>query len=401
MTAFRYRAVAPDGRTVTGQLEAAEEIEATRLVAASGLVPIEIVAAKISARPRPGIRRRLRPDESVALVREWSTLLSAGLTVDEALSVSLESGRRRAVTDAITRLRRAVRDGQAFHRALAEGGFLAREALALVEAGEAAGALPRVLERLADDMAQRRATEEGLATALLYPAVLLVTTIAALAVIVLVVAPNLAALFEGAGGKPPARVAALLSAADWIRFAAPLAGGLVVLAIAALIVMAREESGRRVIDTAMLRLPFFGSLLRSRESARFASAGALMIECGVVPTQALPLAAAAIGNRAMRSAIDAALTQAARGTPLTEALAQARALPTDLLAMIGVGLRTGRLADVMRHGGALHAARVRARIERFGALLTPAITVFAGAVVGGLAYMVLTAVTSLNEVAFQ
>ena len=126
-----------------------------------------------------------------------------------------------------------------------------------------------------------------------------------------------------------------------------------------------------------------------------------MIQCGVVPTKALPLAASAMANSHLRSKVEAALEGAARGRPLQEALAEAKALPADLLALIGAGLRTGRLADVLHHGGLLHAARAQSRIQRFSALLTPAITVFAGLVVGTLAWLVLSAVVSLNEVAFQ
>lgn len=401
MMQFRYKALTREGRSAHGAIEAVDLRDATRLLGARGLVVTEVTAL---AGRRPWKRKRtaaLSADDVVSLLREWATLLSAGLTIDEGLAVCASGGKSKKVLQAIEAVRRAIRDGRPFHAALADNAILPREAIVLVEAGEEAGALPRVLERLADESTQNRAAQETLLTALLYPAVLLATTIVALAVIVLVVAPNLAELFESARGVPPARIQALLAFSTFVRVAAPFLVLLVIGVILAFAFASRNERARQARDALVLRLPFIGGIVRSLNSARFASAGALMIQCGVVPTKALPLAASAMANSELRRAIGAALTDAARGMPLQEALARAKALPSDLLALIGAGLRTGRLADVLHHGGLLHAARARAQIERFSALLTPAITVFAGIVVGGLAYLVLTAVVSLNEVAFQ
>jgi len=401
MTEFRYKALTREGRTAHGAVEAADPKDATRLLGARGLVVTE-VTAQAGSRPLKLKRKTaLRADDIVALLREWATLLSAGLTIDEGLAVSASGSKPKKTLQAIEAVRRAIRDGRSFNAALSDTGILPREAIVLVEAGEEAGALPRVLERLADESTQRRAAQESLLTALLYPAVLLVTTLVALAVIVLVVAPNLAELFESARGVPPARIQALLAFSTFVRIAAPFLALLVLGLVFAFLFASRNDRARRARDALLLRLPFFGGIVRALDSARFASAGALMIQCGVVPTKALPLAAAAMANSNLRQAVAAALTDAARGMPLQDALARSKALPSDLLALVGAGLRTGRLADVLHHGGLLQAARARARIERFSALLTPAITVFAGIVVGGLAYLVLTAVVSLNEVAFQ
>jgi general secretion pathway protein F len=223
----------------------------------------------------------------------------------------------------------------------------------------------------------------------------------ALAVIVMVVAPNLAELFVDAGGRPPPRIALLLQFAAAAKIALPLFVAILVFVAIGLMLLGRTDEGRRRRDALILRLPLIGGLLRSRDCARFASTAALMIGCGLVPTTALPLSVATVRNISIRARLDRAITDASQGMPLQEALRRSGALPADLVALIGAGLRAGRLGDVLGHGGALHAERARARVERIAALLTPAITVFAGVVVGGLAYLVMTAVLSLNEIALQ
>lgn len=401
MPSFRYRALSPGGKLAVGSIEGSDTNDAVRLLSGRGLTVTWIALQKSGNRQRSTSRLRLRPDDVVALLREWATLLSAGLTLDDALSICATDGKAPKVLAALKALRRSVRDGRALHVALQEIGILPREAIILIEAGETAGSLPVVLERLADDFSQKRATQDGLVTALLYPAVLLITTFAAVAMIVLVVAPNLAELFESSTGKPPARIAALLAFSEFVRYATPVFFAASLSLVLAMIAVSRRERWRLNRDAVLLRIPFFGGILRSQDSSRFALAGALMIQCGVVPTRALPLAASAMSNNYLRVAVAGALASAAHGVPLQEALAKARALPADLLALIDAGVRTGRLGEVLHHGGALHAARAASRIQRFGALLTPAITVFAGVVVGTLAYLVLSAVVSLNEVAFQ
>ncbi|MGN8119801.1 type II secretion system F family protein [Labrys sp. 22185] len=401
MPSFRYRAVTKLGKTEGGSIVAPDQSQALQNLVAKGLTVTSLQAAKDRREGKKKTSFSLRPDDVVMLLREWATLLSAGLTIDETLAICGAGGKSPKVVAAVAALRRLVRDGQRLHAALRELAFLPREAIVLIEAGETAGALPRVLDRLATDFSQRRSAQEGIVTALLYPAVLLVTAMVAVVMIVVVVAPNLAELFENSSGHPPARVAALLSFCAFVRQAFPWFGVAAVIMALSFVVLSRFEAWRMRFDAFILRLPFWGAILRSRDSARFAAAGALMIECGVVPTRALPLAASAMNNRWMRTTLTTALGQASQGAPLREALAGARALPADVLALIDAGVQTGRLAEVLHHGATLHAARATARIQRFSALLTPAITVFAGLVVGALAYLVLSAVVSLNEVAFQ
>lgn len=402
MPSFRFHAFTASGKPDAGLIEASDAGAALRLLAARGVTVTSLEAKRAAAPLRRRRKSKLSADDLVALLREWATLLSAGLTVDESLAICGAEGKSPRVSAAIAELRRYVRDGKPLHDALNEIGLLPREAIVLVEAGEAAGALPKVLERLADDFGQSRTSQEGIITALLYPAVLLLTTFAAIAMIVYIVAPNLAELFDGSGnGAPPAKIAALLAFAAFIRLAGPIGCVVMVLVVAAFLLLRRLDGFRRLLDSLALRLPFFGGIIRSRDCARFSQAGALMIQCGVIPTKALPLAASSISNAALREALLAALASVAQGTPLTKALAKARALPPDLLALIDAGMRTGRLGEVLKHAGILHAARATSRIQRFSALLTPAITVFAGIVVGSLAYLVLSAVVSLNEVAFQ
>jgi type II secretory pathway component PulF len=289
----------------------------------------------------------------------------------------------------------------AFSAALEEAGLLPPDGVALVQVGERTGALASVIEQISNELSRRQAAEASLLTALLYPAALLAIAVMAVAIITQVVAPNLAQLFLDSGKEPPSHVALLFAFATFVRIAFPL-GVIAILAMGLWFALARaSERTRLERDAFALRIPFVGSVLRSQDCARFAAAGSLMIGCGMVPSAALPLAAAAVRNRTLRVSLERALASAAQGVPLPEALASANALPVDLLALMAAGLGAGRLGEVLHHGGLIHAERVRIRVERFVALLTPSATVFAGLIVGGLAYLVVTAVLSLNEVALQ
>jgi general secretion pathway protein F len=397
MTVLRYRALSADGTPQDGTIEAVDVAEASSALVARGLLVTalgEDRARRIGRDRRP----RIRPDDRITLLREWATLITAGLTVSDALSVS-EEGKPPALKATIAALRQAVREGRPLHAALAASALLPQDELVLVETGERSGTLARVIEQIATDQAERRLSERGLATALIYPCALLVTTVAALLVITLVVAPNLAELFAEAGREPPPRIALLLLLAASAKIVLPAAAMLMTAAGFGLHLVARKLEGRRRRDAALVGLPVLGRFLRSRDGARFASSAAMMIDAGLVPTAALPLAARTVRNAAIRARLERALGQAARGTALQDALRRSGALPLDMVALIGAGMRAGRLSDVLRHGGMLHASRARAHVERLSALLTPAITVFAGFVVGGLAYLVMTAVLSLNDIA--
>jgi general secretion pathway protein F len=240
-----------------------------------------------------------------------------------------------------------------------------------------------------------------LASALVYPAILLLTALGAIVLIVAALLPTLLPLFEGSGAEPPAIVRGLLMLRwllidQWLVCA--LAATALLLAIVALI---RNDSFRAALDVAMLRVPGLGALIAKLESARFARAMAALLRGGVPILAALGIARSVVKNRTFVAAVAGMSEAVAGGTSLRVAMQNARVFPPVVGQLVAAGEETGQLDEVLARTAEMSEAQVHRQMERALALLTPVMTLVIGVGVGGLMLSVIDAILSINDLALK
>lgn len=400
MALFAYRALTAAGERVTGEIEAPDARAAVARLQERGLFPIS--AEPVTPRPaRAGLGGRRLARAVTEATRELATLLGAGQTLTEALGLLLETIEHRRLRAILAEVREAVRTGKSLSEALANHPHaFPRAYVGLVRAGEAAGTLPETLRILALARERREQVERKLASAAIYPALLLLASLAALAVLLLVVVPRFAPLFAQAQAALPASTRLVLALAEFLAaWGSELALALAV-ALCALLVALRRPRPRLVLDRALLRVPLVAKLARERASAEAMRGLATLLKGGLDLASALPLVRELVSNRAVRAALEETMRAVREGRPLWRALSEADVLAPLAVRLLRVGEESGRLAEVAEYLAEAFEERVASRFARLVALVEPLVIVTLGLLVGGIVVSILSAVIAVNDLAF-
>jgi general secretion pathway protein F len=214
------------------------------------------------------------------------------------------------------------------------------------------------------------------------------------------VLPQFELLFEGAGDRLPATTAAMLAAGAAIRDWWWAGFAVLALGTGALVVFVRAERGRAAVDARLLTLPSLGPALRRLDAARFAATLAALVDAGAPLAPALRTAAGTVANRAIRRDLGRAAAAVSEGRPLHAALADAGALPRETVDMIRIGEESGAVADMLGHVARLNEERAERALSAMIGALSPALTLLLGGLVALLMSSIISAVFSINAVAF-
>jgi type IV pilus assembly protein PilC len=292
--------------------------------------------------------RRVPPKLLLVFTQELAALLKAGLPLFQSLDVMLERQKHPLFRQSLTTVREKVKSGIALSDAFRQEGELYPPILAAsLVAGERSGSLDGVLRRFAQHLRLNQALKRKAVSAAIYPIVLLSMMAALMIVFLLYVIPQFKSFFEGLGAQLPLPTRILLAVAASLRGSVHwivLALGMVALAV--LYWLRREGSGAS-LDRTLLRLPYFGGLLRMYATSQLMRTLSTLLAGGLPLVNALEVAAASIGNRAMSQAVAGATERIREGGSLTSALESTGMLEALPLEMVKVGEQTGALGDML------------------------------------------------------
>ncbi|WP_284348617.1 type II secretion system F family protein [Roseisolibacter agri] len=395
---FRYRAATAEGGEVDGTLDAASRAAALEDLRRRALVPIALDDA--DAAPARSARRLLAPRagraESAALfARTLATLLEAGVPLERALAFTTEQAAHPAVAAALGDVRQAVRGGAGLSASLSKHpAVFGPLAVAMLGAGEAAGALAPAAARLADHLDEAAELRAQVRAALLYPALMAGVAAVGVTVLLLVVVPRFVAMLGEVGGTLPLSTRALVAASRvlvggwwaWLLLAvAGVAGARGWLAVPA---------NRVRWHAARLGLPVVGTLERRWATARVARTLGLLLAGGERLLPALRVAAGASPNLAFGAGVSRAADRVAEGERLSPALSGV--VPPLAAQLLAVGEETGRLGPMAERVADVYDVEVRRALRTAVALLEPAMIVLFGAIVGFVALALLQAVYAVD-----
>lgn len=410
MPRFNFKAYDASGRLVRGDIEADGREAALDALTRSGRFPVDVGLAGDTHRSageaepkwwnRELLGSRAMPVAALAvLARELATLVNADLPIDEVLRVialqpRLGSRARRLIRAVLER----VTAGASLSDALAaQDGAIPLHFSRLVQAGEASGTLPQVLDELAGFLEQSDRLRSQIVTAMLYPSVLLLAAVTTVAVIVAVMVPAIMPLFRDAGIAPPLLVVALEAIERGVLGNWPIALAASAGLLVAPMWIGRNDGARVLRDRAILRLPVLGELERRACTARFARTLATLTRNGVPMLEALNVSAGVLRNRAFEAAVRNAATEVNQGGVLLAPLTRSGLFPDLALRLIAVGEQSGQLATMLTRVAEIYEYELQQQVQRILAVAAPAITLLIGGFVGVLILSVMSALLGLNE----
>lgn len=399
MTAYRYVALDAQGRRHEGMHEA-DHARAVRVwLREKGWIAESVGEADAAGRVGRGLFRKRVPAGELALfARQFAVLLNAGLTIERALSALIEQAEDGPLQAVLRDVRTDVVAGHglaaAFER---QGRDFPRHFAAVVRAGEEAGALAPVMERMADALERGHALRQKVGLALVYPAIVTVVACLVVGVLLTYVVPQVVSVFEHGKQGLPWLTRAMLALsgflrATWWLWLLCLVGGVWLgrhfLAI---------EPVRLRWHAFLLRLPVVGRLRNAIASARFAQTLAVLTGSGVPVVVAFGHAAAALDDRVFRRAAERAAASVREGMGIQKAMRAEGVFPPMLLHLVASGEASGELPRVLEQASRQQEMLVSSRLATLTALLEPILILLMGGVVLVIVLATLEPIIEMNR----
>jgi general secretion pathway protein F len=401
MATYHFKAIAADGKLRLGTLAGESEKRVAQELRRQGLTPVYVGAAPVKKRgfELPGFRPGRKRDV-LFFTQELSTLLSAGVPLDRALSITAELSPGSEFRGVILDVLRVLKGGKSLADSLAaHPRWFSGIYVNMVRAGEASGSLAAIFERLSEYEKTRDELRGYIVSSMVYPALLTLVGVCSIIVLLYYVVPRFATVFADSRMRIPAPTQVMLSLSAWVR---EWGGVILLAAIAAGIAFrlyVRTAAGAFWWDGFQLRIPLLGDALRKAQTAQFARAMGTLIANGVPLVESLGISRAILTNRRMADSLETVAQGIKRGEGVAGPLARTGQFPPLAAHLLTIGEETGRLDSMFQRTAEIYDADTRAAIKRFTSLFEPLVILVMGVAVGALILSMLLAITSLNEVA--
>lgn len=377
-----------------GVLEGDSERQIRGQLRAKQLRPVEVAEAGRGAANDPRflsrfVRRGLTAGELALVTRQLATLVASGLPLDECLQAAAEQTRYSKTKTILLQVRSKVAEGHTLAHAMSQFpaafGDMYR---AMVTAGEQAGQLAPVLERLADYTESRQHTAQKLQMALIYPFVLIAVAVAVVSALMVFVVPELVGIFAHTKKELPALTTGLIATSDFLQdFGIWLLVGLLLLVVTAQWLL-KKPNIRMGWHSLLLRLPGLSRVLISMDSARFASTLSILMASGVPLLEALRIASAVMTNVILRKASHGVAVRVQEGSSLNKALAEEKIFPPMMIHMVASGETSGDLETMLSRSALNQERELEMTLGTVMGLFEPLMVV----VMGGLVLLIVMAI---------
>ena len=398
MEAFRYEALDAAGRTVSGVVQADTARQARAQLRAQGLLPSAIDLVRARERARQPWARGISSDELSLVTRQLATLLGSGLTMEQSLNALIEEVSAPLTREVLGGVKSEVTAGLSLAGALGSYDRSFPDFYrALVHGGEESGALPTVLQHLADYLDARQAMKQKTSLALLYPVLVTLVAVSIVTGLLVFVVPQIVQVFQQSRQSLPLLTRALIALSDFLRAAWPYIAVAVIGAATALRLALRRDGPRRSWDAMLLRAPWLGALIRSVNTSRFASTLAILVGGGVPLLSALGSGARVMTNMVMREAIEGAIERVREGESLARALGATRVFPPLMVHLVASGEVSGKLEQMLQRAAQLETQSLERRLAVFLTLLEPVMILVMGGVVLLIVLAILLPIIEINQ----
>ncbi|MBI1976396.1 MAG: type II secretion system F family protein [Candidatus Omnitrophica bacterium] len=387
MAEYFYRAFDPSGQTKQGTMEAEGVDAVAKKLKQLGYMPLTIKEGKgkipgFGAAQRFIIGRRVPHSDLNAVTRQLATLQRTGIPLLVSLRAVKEEMEASYLGSILTKICQAVEEGKSLSESLAQHPEVFNQVyVQMVRAGETAGILDQMLDRLAQLGEHDEETSSQIRSAMQYPLIVLVTISLVFVFIMTFVIPRFSDLFGRFHTALPLATRVLLgiSAVFQHHWTA------VLLTVVSLIIGVRWFSsvpfGRRRIDRWVLKTPVFGSLFQKIYWSRFAQIVGLLSQGGVPIVETLHVAAEVTGNRCAADAIHGVARGVSEGKGLSEPMRDSKFFPPTLLHMVKVGEESGRMDELLLRASQHYDTQVAYGLKRLGVLVEPLLLAVLGAMV--------------------
>lgn len=393
---FQYRWVGRDrnGKTVRGDLRAAGEAQVNATLRRQGIKVVEIRKQRLRA------GGKVTEKDITLFTRQLATMMKSGVPLLQAFDIVGKGHSNPAVAKLLLDIKTDVETGSSLKQSF-EKHPLHFDALFcnLVGAGEAAGILDSLLDRLATYKEKILAIKSKIKSALFYPIAIVVVAFVITAVIMIFVIPAFKQVFASFGADLPAPTLLVMAISDFfVAYWYVIFGTIFGAVYGFFWTWKRSEKMQISMDRVLLRVPVFGELVRKSSIARWTRTLATMFAAGVPLVEALDSVAGASGNHEYAMATKRIQTEVATGSSLTSAMQGTEVFPNMVIQMVSIGEEAGSLDAMLSKVADFYEQEVDDAVEALSSLMEPIIMVVLGTLIGGLVVSMYLPIFKMGQV---
>jgi general secretion pathway protein F len=405
MPLFKYKVINNSGETEENIRDALDEQSLVKTLQSEGYIPISVTPATSRSFLGLGLggkQSKLSQKDIGLFTGELATLLESGLPLDKSLSVLIDlTDDNERLSKLISKVLEKVKGGSSLADALEkQTGIFSKFYLNMLRAGEAGGNLGEVLTRLSEYLERSQELKDTVSTALIYPAILLVMSLASLFVMLTFVVPQFTEMFESAGKALPVSTQIVVGLAEWLQKYWWILIGAVIFASSYMKFQMADPVRKKRWDGIFLKLPLAGTIILHKETANVSRTLGTLLGNGVSILSAMVIVRETVDNLVLADAIQDAEEQLKQGKHLYDALHDKGIFPKMAMQMIKMGEETGRLEEMLLRVATIYDKQLRVSIARMLALLEPALIITLGLMIAGIIVSILLAILSVNDLAF-
>ncbi|HEX7080736.1 MAG TPA: type II secretion system F family protein [Gammaproteobacteria bacterium] len=392
---FSWEGTDRSGKRVKGKSVAASETALRAELRRQGVVPI-----RVRKQRQLGKKGRVTPADIAIFSRQMATMMTAGIPLVQSFDIIGVGHENPAMQKLILGIKADIEAGTSLAQALAKHPLHFDDLyVSLVEAGEQAGALETLLDKVATYKEKTEAIKKKIKKALFYPAAVVVVAIVVTAILLIYVVPQFEELFRGFGADLPAFTRLVIDLSNFVQSKGWLIlVGIVVAVVAFLQAKKRNRSVQHFVDRSVLRVPVVGPILQKSAIARYARTLSTTFAAGVPLVEALNSVAGATGNIVYETAVLKMRDEVATGQRLQRAMEATDLFPNMVNQMIAVGEESGSLDEMASKVADFYEEEVDNAVDSMSSLLEPMIMAILGVLVGGLVVAMYLPIFKMGQV---
>ncbi len=386
MPVFLWEGTTKKDEVKKGEMEAADELAVRTLLRRQGFKSIEVrKKPKDLLEYVPLLAGRVKEKDVVVFCRIFSTMINAGLPLIQCLDLLAQQEQNKAFAKIIRTVKEDIEGGTSLTDALKKHPKVFDELFVnLIAAGEAGGILDVVLGRLSNYLEKALKLKRKVKSTMTYPIAVLVISFAVVALLLLKVIPVFQKMFESSGSELPGPTAMVIAMSQFAQDYWWVVALIIVAAGFAFHQFYRTQKGRWAVDSAILKAPVFGPVMKKVAVAKFSRTMATMMSSGVPILEGLSIVSKTAGNVVVEDALLKTRQSISEGQSIAEPLSATGIFPPMVVQMIAVGEATGALDSMLNKIADFYDDEVDAAVEAMTSLLEPVMMVFLGGIVGGM-----------------
>jgi type IV pilus assembly protein PilC len=391
---FEWEGKDRGAKVVRGEMRAIGENQVQAALRRQGILVTKVKKRRMRA------GQKIKPKDIAIFTRQLATMMKAGVPLLQSFDIVGRGNANSSVTKLLNDVRTDVETGTSLSAAFRKYPMYFDNLYCnLVEAGEAAGILESLLDRLAVYMEKTEAIKSKIKSALMYPASVVVVAFVVVAVIMIFVIPAFKQVFSSFGADLPAPTLFVIAMSEffvkwwWLIFGGIGFGGYFFMQA-----WKRNEKVQKFMDRALLKMPVFGTLIEKSCIARWTRTLATMFAAGVPLVEALDSVGGASGNSKYADATTKIQQEVSTGTSLTSAMTNANLFPSMVIQMTAIGEESGSIDHMLGKAADFYESEVDDMVAGLSSLMEPIIIVFLGTIIGGIVISMYLPIFKLGQV---